>query len=158
MEEFGLVILGAVVGAFATGGVAFWDAGRERRQRRRVAARLILGDLYVLEAGVEIILTNGRWPDRSFDLQAVLETWRENRGAFAGGVKAWEWALVDGLFSNIHRTAPMVDAGQPTTLNDRSVLESLQQMIPRARDIVLQHAASQKELDDLVEQLKRRAG
>ena len=155
MGEVALLVLGAVVGALSTGGVQAWDANRQRRDRRRVAARMILGDLYVLEAGIEVILEHSRWPDR-FDTQAITDTWREAREAFAGGVEAWEWALVDGLFSNYARTALMIRHGEPTTSNDEDVLRTLLAAIPRARDVVLEHSTSEDERERLMTELSQR--
>src|SRR3954471_5154708 len=144
-----LVVFGALVGALATGGVTAWDSWRIRRIQRRVAARLILGDLYVAEAVVEVVLKYQRWPDR-LDLETPLQTWRESRERFAEGVEAWEWALVDGVFSNLHRTGLMVRLGQPCTANDKAVLTNFGAAIPRARDIVVRHATSEKERARLV--------
>ena len=147
-----LLVLGAMVGALATGGVSAWDAWRQRRARRRVAARVILGGLYVLEAILEVILDGHRWPDR-LDLQVQLQEWREVRAAFAEGVEAWEWALVDGVFSNLHRTALMVRPGQPCTAEDEKVVAWLLAVIPRARGVVLEYAASESERNQLAKQL-----
>ena len=151
-----LVVLGAFVGAVATGGVTAWDAWRQRRVRRRVAARLILGDLYVVEAAVELTLEQHRWPDR-LDLESPLQTWRDAREAFADGVKAWEWALVDGLFSDLHRTARMVRLGEPCTQSDEKVLTSFLDRVPRARGVVIEHSTSADERDQLMKQLGQRA-
>jgi hypothetical protein len=151
-----LIVVGAIVGAVSTGGVSAFDAWRQRRVRRRVAARVILGDLYVLEASVEVILEAKRWPDR-FDLSSPLDTWRDSREAFAEGVEAWEWALVDGVFSYLHRTAPMVRLGEPCSAQDEDVLAVLLKRIPKARDLVLEHATSKRERDRLVAQLAEAA-
>jgi hypothetical protein len=150
--ELLLVVLGAIVGALATGGVGAWDAWRQRQERRRVAARVILGDLFVLEAALEVILRSHRWPDR-LDLQAMVDTWRDVREAFALGVKAWEWALVDGVFSNLHRTALMVRLGEPCSHGDKDVLAELSGRIPRARDVVMEHSTFGRERDEVMKQL-----
>jgi hypothetical protein len=150
--EAALVVLGAVVGALATGGVAAYVALLDRRVRRKVAARVVLGDPYVLEAATDVILEHDRWPDR-LDLDAPLETWREQREPLAAAVEAWEWALVDGLFSNLHRTAPMARLGEQLTPADRTVLKSVQTMIPRAREIVLKHSGSESELKAIPERI-----
>lgn len=157
--ELLLVVLGAVVGALATGGVGAWDAWRQRQERRRVAARVILGDLFVLEAALQVILQAHRWPDR-LDLHAMVDTWREVRTAFASGVKAWEWALVDGVFSNLHRTALMVRWGEKCSQADEDVVAELLGRIAPARDVVLKHSTSGQERDEVMKQpgSKARAG
>ena len=49
MEQVGLIVLGSVVGALATGGVATFGAWSRRKRETQVAARLIYGDLQVME-------------------------------------------------------------------------------------------------------------
>jgi hypothetical protein len=154
MEQLALIVLGAVVGALSTGGATAWDAWRQRRERRRVAARVVLGDLYVLEGALDVILEARRWPDR-LDLQAMVETWRGVREAFASGVAAWEWAVVDGVFSNLHRVGLMVRLSEPCTERDQDVVRDLRDRIPRAREVVLGQATSERERGQLVEQLTR---
>ncbi|MBA2429177.1 MAG: hypothetical protein H0V55_05575 [Thermoleophilaceae bacterium] len=68
-----LIVLGAIAGALATGAIGTYDTWHQRRLQRTVASRVILGDLYVLDAVIEVIERGGRWPDR-FDWQAPLET------------------------------------------------------------------------------------
>ncbi|MEA2494904.1 MAG: hypothetical protein QOJ29_2815 [Thermoleophilaceae bacterium] len=148
-----LLVLGAVVGALATGGVAAWGSRRQRCERRRVAARVILGDLYVLKAGLEVILEAGRWPD-GIDLQAMIETWRGMREALASGVAACEWALVHGVFSTLHRVWLMVRLSETLSQNDRDILAELLRRIPRAQDVVLTHATVEREREQLATQLR----
>jgi hypothetical protein len=71
--EIVLIVIGAVIGAAATGGVQAWDAWRTRRLRRMVAARVILGDLFVTEQMLELVLERKAWPDRvDLDGQSIL--------------------------------------------------------------------------------------
>ncbi len=70
--------------------------------RRQVAARTIYGDLLVLDEAIGVVLGAGQWPDW-FNRTAPVDTWREVRDAFVGEVEAWEWALVDGAYSNFAR-------------------------------------------------------
>lgn len=150
--ELVLVVLGAVVGALATGGVSAWAAWQERQLRRKVAARVILGDLYVIEGALELIRDTDRWPDR-WDAVTPLTTWQEQRTAFAGGVRAWEWALVDGLYSDLARTVPMIRPGEACTDRDRKVVLSVLGKVPRARERVLIHSASEDEREELVREI-----
>jgi hypothetical protein len=152
--EFLLVVLGAIVGAVATGGVGIYEARRGRRERRRVAARVVMGDLNVLDEGLAIVLERDSWPDR-LDLPAIVETWREVRKDFAPGVKAWEWALVDGTFSNLHRLSLMVRLGESLSPNDRDVVESFVERIPRTLDIVYRHGMTMPERHEVVRMLGR---
>jgi hypothetical protein len=103
-DDVVIPLLAVLVGATATGAVDTFTGWRLRKVERTVAARLILGDL--LEAAVDVVLDRRQWPDR-YDFSAPVETWRETRDRFAARpVKAWEWTVVDGAYSNLARTAP----------------------------------------------------
>ena len=56
MSDVALIVLGSVIGALATGGVAAWERRQDRLIDAMVAARVLLGDLYVLEEGCRIVL------------------------------------------------------------------------------------------------------
>lgn len=159
MKEFALVVLGAIVGALATGGISAWELRSQRQTGVRVAARLILGDLYVMEGLVETVLKNKAWPDR-LDARALVErmtqTWMDRRAAFARGVEAWEWALVDGLYSNLERTVREHQPGETCTRSDLTTLEGIQAAIPDARQRVLERAATEQEREQLVSELSKR--
>lgn len=151
--EAALIVLGAVIGAAATGGVQAWDAWRGRRLRRLVAARVIQGDLYITEAMLEIVLERKAWPDR-LDLDPPITTWRQFRADFAAGVKAWEWAKVDSFYSSLHRTSLMVRTGQPCTKGDLAVAAELLEAAKAARKVVTPHAVpTERERREVVDQL-----
>lgn len=151
--ELVLVVLGAVIGAAATGGVQSWDAWRTRRLRRMVAARVIQGDLYVAEAMLEIVFRSKRWPDR-LDLDPPIATWRQHRADFAAGVKAWEWARVDSFYSSLYRTSLMVRIGEPCTEGDLVVVAELLEAAGSARQIVTPHAVpTERERREVLGQL-----
>lgn len=151
--EIVLIVIGAVIGAASTGGVQAWDAWRQRRLRRTVAARVILGDLYIVEAMLDAILKRRAWPDR-LDLDPPLETWRQFRADFAAGVMAWEWAVVDSFFSSLHRTSLMVRVGEPCTQGDLAVATELLESARTARQSVVPHAVpSEKERRRVMEQM-----
>lgn len=147
------MVAGAIVGAAATGGVQAWDAWQRRRLQRMVAARVVLGDLYITEAMLEIVLKQGAWPDR-LDLGPPISTWREFRADFAAGVKAWEWALVDSFYSSLHRTSLMVRVGEPCTSGDLAVATELLENAVAARKVTAPHAVpKERERRQVVEQL-----
>lgn len=155
MEQVGLLLLGGLV----TGGgallVARLETKRATQTEIKVAARVILGDLYVMEGACEVLLSTKIWPDR-MDLNAsftqMLESWAAERAAFARGARAAEWARVDGVYSNGSRTFRRADPGEQCSPNDLASLEALEQMLPRAKEIVLLRAADEKERDALVEE------
>lgn len=134
-----LIVLGAVIGAAATGGVQSWAAWRTSRLRRMVAARVIQGDLYIAEAMLEMVLKFQRWPDR-LDLDPPISTWRQYRADFAASVKAWEWAKVDSFYSSLHRTSLMVSRGEQCTDGDLAVAAELLEAARAARQVVTPHA------------------
>jgi hypothetical protein len=151
--EVVLVVAGAIVGAAAAGGVQAWDAWKRRRLQRMVAARVVLGDLYITEAMLEIVLKHGAWPDR-LDLGPPISTWLEFRADFAIGVKAWEWALVDSFYSSLHRTSLMVRVGEPCTSGDLAVATELLENAVAARKVAAPHAVpNERERRQVVEQL-----
>lgn len=147
-----LLLLGAAVG----GAAAAVETWRDRQVRRRVAARLILGDMYVVEAALDLVSKKTRWVDRPQSLTAASETWRAQREAFAAGTNAAEWAIVDGWFNNLARTLPMVRPGQPATTDDVDVVKDVLAGVERARAIVLERSASSRELRNLEAELRKR--
>jgi hypothetical protein len=151
--EIVLIVAGAVIGAAATGGVQAWDAWRRRRLQRMVAARVVLGDLYITEAMLEVVLKYRAWPDR-LDLGPPISTWRDFRADFAAGVEAWEWALVDSFYSSLHRTSLMVRIGEPCTNGDLAVAAELLQTAVAARKVAAPHAVpKERERRQVIEQL-----
>lgn len=158
MEQVGLIILGAIVVTLSALAGNSWEGRQRRKREARVAARVIYGDLQVLEGLCETILKANAWPNR-LDAKTIADgmvaNWREQRVAFVGGVKAWEWALVDGIYSNLVRTVPEHEPGQACTDSDIASLEALLQRIPRAGRIVLERAAPKRQRAELVAQLTR---
>jgi len=160
VTEAALIVLGSIVGAVATGGVSAWDAWRRRTAERRVAARLILGDLYVLEEACRIVLESGIWPDRvdiAEEFTRIDATWREQRAAFASGVSAGEWAQVDTVYNNLNRTAPQANRGDQCTKADLDSLSSLKGLVPAAQRIVLLKASSAREREAMVKEFQARS-
>ena len=83
----------------------------------------------------------------------MAANWHDQRTAFVGGVKAWEWVLVDGVYSNLRRTIPEHEPGADTSDSDVASVKALAKTIPRAQDVVLLRAASKRERDELVAQV-----
>jgi hypothetical protein len=155
VSEILVALIGVAAGALANGAVETWAAWRDRGRRREVAARTIYGDLLVLDEAINVVLESGRWPDW-FDWIAPVATWRNVRDAFVGEVKAWEWALVDGVYSNLARVAPRVDPGQVLTPSDVAVLEPLQRSAVQAHEIVLTQSAPERELKHMAKEIQKR--
>ena len=146
-------LLGALIGAIATGVVQVWQAWQGRKLQRSVAARVILGDLFISEAMLDIVLKYERWPDR-LDLDRPVATWGEFRADFAAGVKAWEWALVDSFYSGLHRASLMVRLGEPCTSGDLAVVAELRESAESARHVAAPHAVpKERERREVLERL-----
>jgi hypothetical protein len=154
MSEVVVALIGVAAGALANGGVDTWAAWRDRVRRREVAARTIDGDLLVLDEGIRVVLEAGKWPDW-FNWTAPVDAWREVREAFVGEIAAWQWALVDGVYSNLARVAPRARGGALTQA-DRDVLEPLKQSAAQAHEIVLAHCAPVRELKRMAEEIQKR--
>lgn len=153
MEQVGLIVLGSVIGALATGGVGVYVEHRREGLARKVAARLILGDLFLLGAWAAYIAKRAEWLD--VDWKAPLETWRGSRDAFAASVEAWEWAVVDNAFRVLANVATKASYQEQPDSEALAELTRLDQSLPQAREIVLPHAADDREQVKLVEELKR---
>jgi hypothetical protein len=154
---FALVVFGAIVGALATGGVSFYGEWRDRRLSRKVAARLILGDLYLAEGGAEVVLQADRWAN--IEWGDPIETWRESREPFAASVDAWEWTAVDNAFRILGRVGARalrerdVNQGHLSSAARRE-LEFLREQASKAREIVLPHTANEKEMTKLTTEVE----
>jgi hypothetical protein len=158
MDQLGLIVLGAVFGAAATGGVQAWIAARERRLDRKVAARAILGDLFRTEGLLLGVLEYGQWP-MAFDSQRPLDTWREFRGPFAAAVNGTEWLAIDGIFGELHQIALAATLGDQSAGPAEPLVRGLLRQLEGAQSIAASHAAdSEAERREMMEVAKSRNG
>lgn len=155
---FALVVFGAIVGALSTGGASWYAELRDRRLKRKVAARLILGDLYLAEGGADEVLRVGSWAN--IEWGDPVETWRESREPFAASVDAWEWTAVDNAFRILGRVGAR--AAREKDLNQghlgsaaKRELGFLSEQAGKARMIVLPHVGSEKERAELTKEIER---
>lgn len=141
MTAIGLVILGAILGAAGTGGVQAWSSRQQRLLSRKVAARVILEDLYLTMTMLEVVVERHRWPDR-LDLKAPLSTWSEFRAPFAAGVNVAEWTPVNRVYAVLHRLGLNIVLGQPCQADQMQIVDQLlRHLLPKAQRIVVMHAA-----------------
>lgn len=156
MDQVGLIVLGAVLGAVATGGVQALNAAKQRRLDRRVAARAILGDLYRTEGLLLGVLEYGQWPV-AFDSQRPLDTWREFRGPFAAAVSGTEWLAVDEIFGLLHQVALAATLGNESIAAAEPLVRGLLGQLKEAQNIAAcQAATSEAERREIVEAVKSR--
>ncbi len=151
MDQIGLIVLGAVVAALATGGVRFYGEYRSELLSRKVAARVLLGDLYIVEALADTCADRkGGW--NHVDWKTPVESWEGSREALAASMRASEWVIVDTAFRHL---AEVAGSRQGEPLRDPEIrrLRRLAEATREARGIVLPHAASRRERDELVREL-----
>jgi len=140
MASIALVVLGAVIGAFATGAVQLWAEHRRRAVERKVAARAILGDLFLAQGLAEGVAEWGRWPE-GFESSKPLETWNQVRDSFAATVTGSEWAEVDRVYRLLLQISLAARIGNDSVPAARPLLTDLQERASTARVIASRHAA-----------------
>jgi hypothetical protein len=153
MNDVLLVSIGALLGAFATGavrvGLEIWD----RRTRRRIAARSVLGDIAVAEAAFKLLIERREWFRHDFG--PALATWEKVRGDFAGSVSVADWAEVDSFYSNLFRTAAMARPHESARENDINAAEALIEYAEKAWKVAIGHVGGSKaERDEVVARLR----
>jgi hypothetical protein len=96
-----------------------------------------------------------QWPQR-YDFMDPLTVWRETRESLASAVKPWQWMLVDGLFSDLRRTAPMARPGETTTDSDLEVVAELKKRLEDTMPIVVRQATSKRQVARAVKEVHAR--
>jgi len=144
VEDFALLVAGAVIGALASGGVKALVEYTDRKRSRKVAARAILGDLVLVEGLVQGVREHGDWPV-VFDSERPLAAWSEFRGAFAASVSGAEWAEVDAAFRVLHQVGLAASLGQESVEPAGPLLEELLVRVRLAKKIAVEHAARSEE-------------
>ena len=156
MSGIGLIILGGVIGAAATGGVQVWIGKKQRLLDRKVAARVILGDLYLTEGLLQGVIEYRQWP-LVLDISRPIETWREFRRSFAATVTVVEWIKVDSIFGVLHQISLGATLGEESVEAAMPMVEGLLKRIPEAQEIVRLHAVdSEAELKEIVQAMEAR--
>jgi hypothetical protein len=156
-ETFAVGVGGIVVGALMSGAVQLGVEALAGKKRRRVASRMIQGDIYVAEAVFEWLLEKKCWP--SFDVDPALRTWAEHRATFAESVTIADWADVDAFYNNLTRTAAMSRPGAPITDGDIVVAEAQIRYAAGAGKVVTKYVAkSEKEQQEVVDRFAEDAG
>ncbi len=133
-----------------------WHKARDRKLAARVAARLILGDLYLAEHTVGRIVEGGRWPDQNMPtFERELEVWSANRHAFAAAVDATDWTLVASAYHDLVDLPAVADAGRQLTPDELRVLAAVRKRLDDAAEVAAKHAAPKRERDRVVKELTR---
>jgi hypothetical protein len=124
----------ALLGALITGlfQVMMWSS--DRAARRRIAARSVIGDIYVTEAAFKLLLERDEW--FSFDFGPMLGTWVDHRDDLARAVSMADWAEVDAFYSNLARTSALAKPFEKPTDGDRTAAEAQVAYAERAQKVV----------------------
>ena len=131
-----------------------WIGRKQLVLARKVAARVILGDLYLTEGLLKGVVEYKRWP-LVLDIARPLNAWREFRGAFAAAVSAAEWVQVDSIFSVLHQISLGATLGDESVEAALPTVNGLLERIPAAQQIVASHAAdSEAEQREIVQVLE----
>lgn len=135
-----------------------WHKARDRRLAVRVAARLILGDLYIAEHAAGRITEGGQWPDRNMPTFArELDVWRENRQALAAAMDATDWTFVAAAYQDLV-DLPEVAEGAPARTHKSRVQRAVGKRLGDAAEVAAKHAALRRERDRVVRELTRSDG
>jgi hypothetical protein len=139
------LLVAALIGALATGGVRLVLDLLNVQRRRRVAARILMGDLYLLEQLIPHVLRIGRWPDWDPDVKAALGRWEEVRNDLATGPSAEQWGKVDRVYGQLARTEQRITTSTALIQDDRDVLDDLLEKIPDANLVLAKEGTTRRE-------------
>ncbi len=129
----------ALLGALAAGLIQVLLALWERSTRSRVAARVVLGDIYVAEKAFELVIERKEWWTRSPDFDRAAATWAEHRADFAAVVSTADWADVDAFYNNLGRSAALWRPGEPATPADLRVAREQVEYAKAAQVVAARH-------------------
>jgi hypothetical protein len=150
MGAVALIVLGAIIGAVVTGGVQLLAERRQRAIDRKVAARAILGDLFLAQGLAEGVMEWSRWPE-GFESARPLETWHQVRGSFGASVSGGEWAEVDRVYQLLLQISLAASIGNESVEAARPLLVELRDRARAARVIARVHAAATDEEREAIE-------
>jgi hypothetical protein len=159
MSDIALALAGTVFGATATGGTQVISAWHGRRDARRVAARLLLGDLYRAQADLELVLSEGRWQDSgALDFDRLLATWAEHRVALAGSMDSVDWHDVANAIRRTSDAPRAVRLGQRLRPDETAGLSATVAALELAFGPLTKHSTSRRDRAALIaEHAARRA-
>jgi hypothetical protein len=148
MRDVILVLIGAIV---AGAGRILLDQV-DKKQKQRVAARVLLGDIVVAEEVFNLAIERKEWSPLT-EFGPTLEAWREYRADFAGATTAVEWTQVGAFYSNLERSARMVRPGQFCSEADLRVAASMVEYSKHAYAVAAKHVAgTEKERKEVLDQ------
>jgi hypothetical protein len=151
-----VALAGVVAGALANGGIQTVQYAQDRKRAAKVAARLILGDLYIAEHGAANMIKHGYWPPMGLDFDRELGTWNANREAFAAATDATDWTTVAVAYQDLEDLPAVATPGQPFTTREKTMLDAVRQRLAAAGEVAAKHAAPKRERSRVVKELGTR--
>jgi hypothetical protein len=142
MSELLAGLIGVVAGGLVTGIVQVFQARQSLSLKRRVAARLISGDLARASNFVDDLHEKDRWPETPIDFEAERHTWLAQREAFAAAVTMYDWAMVAAVYEKLVELADAAQPGREFTASERADVAEQKQRVKYALDLAYGCSAS----------------
>jgi hypothetical protein len=142
MLEVLIGLVGVMVGAGTTAGIAWWGRRDLRREQGRIAARLLLGEAVALSRQLHEARQEQRvLPDAGDRARRLLEAWRE-RPEDLSGLPIETWYFVTARVHELHVFAVEADdvSGREWSTHTDFVYEQLERLLAPV-DSVLRRAA-----------------
>jgi hypothetical protein len=135
MSEIVAGLIGVIAGGLVTGAIQLFQAWQDRRLATKIAARLILIDLYEAANYVETALKGGRWAHHPDTFERPVADWRAQREAFAATAAVGDWVVVSAAFTVIADIGERIKPGEELSADDRKWLRHATAPIQIAADI-----------------------
>ena len=157
MSELVAGLIGVIAGGIVTGAVHVFQTYQDRRLKRRVAARLIYGELVMAGNALRRIAEKGVWPDKPPDFLDARTIWYAQREAFAAAVGAVDWDKIASTFEYLVQLPVRPRPGKRLTKDEKTKLKASAERASAAADIALVHATPRRELKSVRAHLEEHA-
>jgi hypothetical protein len=156
VDQLLAALIGIVVGAGASGGVQAWLRWHDRRLAGRVAARLILGDLFLAETSVRQVIERRHWLGHDTDwCNRALAVWESQREAFAAAVSAADWTDVAIGYRDIADLRLIAAPSSPVEIPPQQLATLLRvaERVDRASDVTAAYIAPKRERQRILKEM-----
>lgn len=157
MSELLAGLIGVVAGGLVTGAVQVFQTWQGRRLQRRVAARLIAGDLTRSLRVTELILEYDRWPNTALTFDTEIADWRAQREAFAAAVSTYDWHMVASVYDHLAVLAATAEQHKPLTASDRTEIAQTKRRLDIALEVAGAHTGSKRDQQRFMEKWEEKA-
>jgi hypothetical protein len=129
LEPLLAALVGGFAGALVTGGLSTWYEHLRNRRVLRAAARLVAGELRMIESRLHVTAASGTW--RELRRRPLgHEEWDEHRGSFAAQLGREAWADLEAAYRLVYSVNAACQPDRESerlTEVDRELLESAAQ-------------------------------